>query len=706
MSRNLYVAAIEARSGKSLIVLGLMQLLSRRIQKLGLFRPVIRGGSRRDNDIELVRRRFGLELPYDAMYAVSSLEAEEMAADGRRDELLERVFAKCKEAERACDFLLCEGTDFTGVTSAFELGFNADVANQIGSPVLIVAAGQGKESHEIVDGVRAAREAFGEHGCAVTATIVNRVAPARLEKVSRALQRAWPYDDPVYVLPDDEMLGKPTVGEIVQALHAEPVRSGEHGLDRVVLNFKVGAMLLPEFLEHVEEGSLIITPGDRADVILGSLATLYSSSYPNVAGILLSGGLRPEHSVRRLIEGFTRPAPPIYSVPTDTYTTATNVASVHAVIAPDNDRKIAEALAVFESHVDVPQLESRIDVARSPRRTPRMFEYELIERARAQKQRIVLPEGNDDRILKACDILLRRSVVDVTLLGRPCDIQERVSALGLDVGRATLVEPERSEWQEDFAQTYFEMRKDKGATEDSARDTLRDVNYFATMMVHKGLADGMVSGAAHTTGQTIRPAFEIIGTEPHCPLVSSVFFMCLADRVLVYADCGVNPNPNPEQLAHIAISSARTAELFGIEPRIAMLSYATGDSARGEDVDKVREATRIAQELRPDLELEGPLQYDAAVDPGVARTKMPGSRVAGRATVFIFPDLNAGNNTYKAVQRSANAVAIGPVLQGLRRPVNDLSRGCTVGDVIADVAITAIQAGVVDGSPGAEPQLD
>jgi len=328
-----------------------------------------------------------------------------------------------------------------------------------------------------------------------------------------------------------------------------------------------------------------------------------------------------------------------------------------------------------------------------------MFEYELIQRAKASRQHIVLPEGTDDRILRASEILLRREVVDVTVLGAEAEIRERISSLGLDLEGANIVDPDHSPLHDEFAQTYFELRQHKGINEDVAHDVMRDVSYFGTMMVYKGLVDAMVSGAAHTTAHTIRPSFEFIKTRPGCSIVSSVFFMCLEDRVLVYGDCAIIPNPTPPQLADIAISSAETAKMFGVDPLVAMLSYSSGQSGTGEDVDKVRQATRLVREHRPDLKVDGPIQYDAAVDASVARKKMPGSEVAGRATVFIFPDLNTGNNTYKAVQRSSGAVAIGPVLQGLKKPVNDLSRGCTVPDIVNTVAITAIQAQSAKSSP-------
>jgi phosphate acetyltransferase len=331
--------------------------------------------------------------------------------------------------------------------------------------------------------------------------------------------------------------------------------------------------------------------------------------------------------------------------------------------------------------------------------TPIMFEYELIERAKAHPRRIVLPEGEDDRVLRAADILLRRRVVDLTILGDERETRARGAALGLDLAGAEIVDPAGASVRDEYAHVYYELRKHKGITEELARDVVGDPSYFATMLVHRGAADGMVSGAAHTTGDTIRPAFEIIKVSPGSALVSSVFFMCLTDRVLVYGDCAVNPQPDSEGLAEIAISSAETARSFGIDPYVAMLSYSTGTSARGERVDTVRRATEIARERRPDLKIDGPIQYDAAVDASVARAKLPESDVAGRATVFIFPDLDTGNVAYKAVQRSSGAVAVGPVLQGLRKPVNDLSRGCSVTDIITTVAITAIQAAPVEGAP-------
>lgn len=627
------------------------------------------------------------------MFAYTHEDARNLTADGQTQALLKIILTKYKLLERKCKFVLCEGTDFSGVGSAYEFDFNADVANNLGTPILALVNGRHKSADETVDAAQVARESFEEKGCTVVATIINRVDINAIAAVRDQIKKMGLEAEPIYILPQEPSLGRPTVGEIAQTLQARILRGDLKGLNRDVHDFKVAAMNLPHFLEYINDGDLIITPGDRADVILGSLSTTVSDTYPNIAGLLLTGGLTPEPSVQRLIEGFENLSPvPVIGVATDTYTTVMNASVVRPALTPENDRKIAAALGVFESHVDTRHLEDRIEVVRSHRITPIMFEYELIERAKANRRRIVLPEGTEDRILRAAEILVRRGVADLTLLGDPQEIRNKIGMLGLKLDKIEIVDPRTSEHCRDFAQIYYGLRKHKDISEEMAGDTVTDVNFFGTLMVHKDFADGMVSGSTHTTAETILPALQIIRTQPGFSVVSSVFLMCLADRVLVYGDCAVNPDPNAEQLAEIAISSAETAAIYGIEPRIAMCSYSTGESGKGTDVDKVRQATRLVKEQRPDLKIEGPIQYDAAVDAGVARTKIPESEVAGRATVFIFPDLNTGNNLYKAVQRSAKAVAIGPILQGLKKPVNDLSRGCTVPDIVNTVAITAIQA--------------
>jgi phosphate acetyltransferase len=628
------------------------------------------------------------------MYACKHEDARIMISNGQQELLFKFILEKYKDLEERCDFVLCEGTDYTGVTTAFEFDFNAGVANNIGCPIIAVVNGYGKSPGEILHAIRFARDAFDGEGCTILSILVNRAESQSVDLISSRLRGEAIVDEPVYILPEEPLLGKPTVEEIAANLNGRLLQGDPDSLKREVLDIKIAAMNLPHFLDYIGDGTLIITPGDRSDVIMGSLAATISETYPNISGLLLTGGLPIEPQVQRLIEGTKKTWPiPIFSVDFDTYTTAIKAGSVRAALTPQNERKIATAIGLFEAHVNLPEIEDHIEVVHSSSVTPIMFEYNLIQRAKAaHQQHIVLPEGSERRILQASEILLRRQVVDITLLGKPEEIRQKISGLGLKLNEINIVDPMRSDLLEEYAEIYYEMRKHKGISEKMAQDTLTDPSYFGTMMVYKGAADGMVSGAVHTTGETIRPALQIIRTRKGVAIVSSVFLMCLSDRVLVYGDCAVNPDPSAAQLADIAVSSAETAMIYGIEPRVAMCSYSTGKSGKGRDVDKVREATRLVKEKRPDLKIEGPIQYDAAVDAGVAKTKLPQSEVAGHATVFIFPDLNTGNNLYKAVQRSADAVAIGPVLQGLNKPVNDLSRGCTISDIVNTVAITAIQA--------------
>ena len=694
MATNLYITTTEPRSGKSAIVLGVMEILLRNLGTVGFFRPIVNVSKDRpeDRDIRLVREHFDLEAPAHACHAYTLAEAASMLNDGRESELLEGVLDRYKELESHCDFVLCEGTDFEGVTSAFEFDINVDIANNLGSPVLVITNGRGKTTEDIVSSTEMAVDTFESRGAQVLAAVINRSPTELLEATTSQLRRRLGDGERLaYVLPEVPELGKPTPREIARAIDAE-VLSGADRLDKPIGRFIVAAMEVHHFLDYVEEGSLVLVPGDRSDVVLASLATRQSSTYPDIAGILLTGGLRPEASVARLIEGWTGIPTPLLLAREDTFTVSYRLHELHTEIDPADARKIASALRTFEQHVDGDALRERLIASRPTIVTPKMFEYGLIEQAKRHPQRIVLPEGTEERILRAADILTRRGVARITLLGNQDDLQERMRALNLDPEGIDIVDPATSEWFDDYSKSYYELRKHKGITTDNARDVMADPTYFGTMMVHHEHADGMVSGAVNTTQHTVRPAFEFIRTKPGCALVSSVFLMCLRDRVLVYGDCAVNPNPDAEQLAEIALSAAETARTFGIEPRVALLSYSSGSSGKGSEVEKVREATRIARERAPDLKLEGPIQYDAAIDPGVARAKMPDSEVAGQATVFIFPDLNTGNNTYKAVQRSAEAVAIGPVLQGLRKPINDLSRGCTVPDIVNTVAITAIQA--------------
>ena len=698
VSNSLYITATEAESGRSVVSLGLMEMLLRQIRKVGYFRPLIKGGdesNKRDVRIQLISSHFNLDAPYEKMYGFKMEEARNRVAETGQGAVLEEIIGKFRKLKETCDFVLCEGTDFESASAAFEFDINAEISKNLGCPVLLVAKAWQKTVDDVLRSTRLTMEFLAEKGCPVVATIVNRADPRKAGAILNALkEKVLTGSQLRYVIPEEEYLGKPTVRELARILGAE-VLWGEEHLNRHVHGFTVAAMQLQNFLTRIEHGSLIITPGDRADIIIACLASVASSVTERIAGILLTGGLKPEKPIWRLIQGLSGMVP-ILSVRENTFPTATLVDRVRATIEPGDDRKITRALALFERNVNLSDLGEKVVTARTSIVTPRMFEYDLLQKARSDRQRIVLPEGEEERILRAAEILLRRAVVDITLLGNEEKIREKISYLGLHLDKVNIEDPVKSDNYEDYVQTYFDLRRHKGITLENARDTIMNLSYYGTMMIYKNHADGMVSGSVHSTADTIRPAFEIIKAKPGFSVVSSVFFMCLPERVLVYGDCAVNPDPDVKQLAEIAMSSAHTAKTFGIDPVVAMLSYSTGDSGKGADVEKVREATRIAKEMVvesfPGLKIEGPIQYDAAVDPSVAKTKMPGSEVAGRATVFIFPDLNTGNNTYKAVQRSAKAVAIGPVLQGLNKPVNDLSRGCTVTDIVNTVAITAIQA--------------
>lgn len=699
MSNNLYITASEERSGKSAIVLGVMQMILKEVRKIAFFRPIINDhvfGSL-DHDLDLILKYFKLEVPYKDTHACTISRARQLITSGQEDVLFEMILKKYKELEKKYDFVLCEGTDFRGKDANFEFDLNADIAANLGAPVLAVVSGREKSTDEICGYTAITMDTLEEKGVELAGCIINRAPSGFLEETAGNIKCMDQFNRqiPLYVIPENKALGNPSVDDVKRWLGAE-VMYGESNMLTLVDNYLVAAMQIGNFLEYLKPESLIITPGDRSDIIIASLASRISSAYPNIAGILITGGIDLRPSVKQLIQGWTGIPVPVLFVESHTYDTVQSVNELYGRIEANDDKRIATALGWFNKHVNISELRERVVHKRSKRISPRMFEYSLVEKAAGDKQHIVLPEGHGERILHAADIVLRRGIANLTLLGNESEILSKASKLGINIEGAEIIDPSKSDYYDEFVETYFDIRKHKGIVRDVARDRMSDPTYFGTMMVHKGLADGMVSGSITTTAQTIRPAFEFVKTKPDVSVVSSIFIMCFQSRVLAFGDCAVVPNPDARQLAEIALSSAETAQIFNIEPRVAMLSYSTGISGSGQDVEKVVEATAIAKELMKerglDYPLEGPLQYDAAFDLGVAKVKSPDSVVAGRATVFVFPDLNTGNNTYKAVQRAANAVAMGPVLQGLNKPVNDLSRGCTVLDIVDTVALTAIQA--------------
>ena len=680
MANSIYIASPEGETGKSTIALGLVDMFTKRVGKVGIFRPVVRTGER-DALVELLLQRDSADIAYDDVVGVTY---EELHRDA--DEALAQIVQAYRAIESKCDLVVIIGSDYTDVAGPAELAFNASIAANLGAPVLLTVRGAGRTPDEIRQVAELAVSEISAGHASVVGVVVNR-ADGDEADIRQALGDARP----VWVLPEVPLLSAPTVDDLKRALNGTVLSGDEALFDREAESLLVCGMGVEHILERLREGQVAIAAGDRSELLISLLAAHAAEGFPSLAGIILNGGYQPAEIVTELVSGFASKLP-IITCDANTYETAQIVATTRGGLTTRTQRKVDIALQLADTHLPADELAQLLEVSEPSVVTPLMFEAELLERAKKANKHIVLPEGEDDRILRAASTLLARGTARLTILGIESQIRARAAELGLDIDSATILDPATSDYLPEFAAEYTKLRAHKGMTEDRAKEIVRDVSYFGTLMVHLGYADGMVSGATHTTAHTIKPSFEIIKTAPGTSIVSSVFLMLLADRVLVYGDCAVNPDPTAEQLADIAISSAATAEQFGIDPRTAMLSYSTGSSGFGADVDKVREATAIVRERAPEMLVEGPIQYDAAVDAAVASTKMPDSKVAGRATVFIFPDLNTGNNTYKAVQRSAGAVAVGPVLQGLNKPVNDLSRGALVHDIVNTVAITAIQA--------------
>jgi phosphate acetyltransferase len=693
MTNAIYLTTTEPYSGKSIIALGLVNLLAGKTEKIAYLKPVIsREGNEKDSHLEMIASHFNLSAPYKDMFVFTRNEVVKQINAGNESYIIDTIIDRFKQLQERFDFVVVEGTDFMGGSTNIEFDGNISIAKNLGIPAAIIVKGEGKSVQEIVDTAVSTTKGFTDEGVQILTVIANKINGDKEEELRAELIKALPANIIVTSIPGNKNLGNPTMKEIHESVGGK-VLFGEHLLSNQVDNSIVGAMQLHNCLTRLSKNTLIVTPGDRGDIIIGALQANISKNYEKIAGMVLTGGLIPEPTILKLIEGLDTVFP-IVAVESGTFKTVNRVANTQSRIMPGSKDKIALAISMFDKHVDVKALERKIISFRTTGITPRMFQYQIVKRAKEHKKHIVLPEGDDDRILLAADALVKQNVVDITILGNKEAVVAALKRLNLsmDLEKVKIINPATSDRFQAYVETLVELRKSKNLSMQMARDLMLDVSYFGTMMVYKGEADGMVSGAAHTTQHTIRPALQFVKTKPGIATVSSVFFMCLPNRVSIFGDCAVNPNPTSEQLADIAISSAETSKMFGIEPKIAMLSYSSGSSGEGEDVEKVRKATEIVRQRRPELKVEGPIQYDAAVDPTVGKKKMPKSEVAGQASVLIFPDLNTGNNTYKAVQRETGALAIGPMLQGLNKPVNDLSRGCTVDDVFNTVVITAIQA--------------
>lgn len=685
MTLRIAVLSAEGRTAKSTVAVGLLDVLARE-GRAGVFRPVVRSLTEPDPVVEALGRHAS------GPTAVGT-DHEHVHEDP--DAAVRRIVQEASRLDEACDSLVVLGSDYTGVGAPTELSMNGRIAADLGAAVVLVLNGLRPDdtgfrtAAEVEDAARVAVGELRSDHVGPAAIVVNRADPQHVADIAAAVQGVDVAT--VHVIPEDALLAAPSLRLLAARLEATLVKGRDEDLDCPVLGTVVAGMALENLLPRLIEGGVVVVPGDRSDALLGVVVANQSNTFPRPAAVILNGGIPMTPSVERLIDGVESTLP-FLACAWGTFETANRIDATRSLLAAESDEKYARALALFRDHVDGEAVVRGIRDAPPGPMTPNRFEHELLARARAVPKHIVLPEGDDDRVLQAAATVLREGVARLTILGDEDTVRGRAAELGLDLGAATVTSVDDPELHERFAAEYLRLRAHKGIDAQTAAETVRDVSYFGTMMVHLGLADGMVSGARHTTAHTITPSFQIVKTKPGISVVSSVFLMALADRVLVYGDCAVIPEPTVEQLADIAIASAATARQFGIDPRVAMLSYSTGESGSGGEVDDVRAATALVKERAPELPVAGPIQYDAAADPTVGEAKLPGSDVAGRATVFVFPDLNTGNNTYKAVQRSAGALAIGPVLQGLRKPVNDLSRGALVRDIVNTIAVTAIQA--------------
>jgi phosphate acetyltransferase len=689
-TKSLFISAQEVNAGMLFVSMGMMEILKRNIHRVAFFRPIIFNKNVKDGDISFILERYNLDMKYEDAFGFDVEYVENMIASNKTNQLINQLIVKFKKLENEYDFVLCEGIRRSFLSANINFDLNVKIAQNFGSAYINVINAKNSTAQEVYESILIENETSTSQGCTHFATFVNRLDYKQYAFLENKLKN---YEYTTYLLSEVEELSLLSIQDVIESLDAKIVLLEDDDHTRSIRNVKVAALSLNNFLDHIEEDDMVIVPADRSDIILGLFGALYSNAYPNISAIVFPFSMKAHPNIKKLIFGLDKFNIPIISVDMDTYKTARALSKIHARIRVDSHRKIALALGLFNANIDIEYIEKKIQTSSNDVMTPIMFEYKLFATASANKQKIVLPESSDERILRAAEIILHRGVADIILIGEEEKVTEHYLRLGLDLSGAEIIDHCNSKLMKEFVDTFYEMRKEKGLTREVAQDAMIHVNYFATMMVQLGYADGMVSGAIHSTGDTIRPALQIIKTTPGISIVSSVFFMCLKTKVLVYGDCAVNQDPDAASLAEIAISSAKTAESFGIEPKVAMLSYSTGTSGSGVDVEKVREATKIVKQRDKNILVEGPIQYDAAVNKNVAKKKLPNSKVAGEATVFIFPDLNTGNNTYKAVQRSSDAVAIGPILQGLNKPINDLSRGCLVADIVNTVAITAIQAG-------------
>ena len=699
MAQSVFIASAEGHTAKSLVALGAIKALAQRFERVNVFRTISTDAAHRDPILELLHQQSGSPLPIETCVGVDYQLVHE-----NPDKAISQTLQRFKTVEAVSDAVVVLGSDYTDVFSPAEFKFNARLAANLGTPMVLVFNGRDvysasesigqaapRNTTDLASIAEVVRQETEASNATLIAAVVNRADESQLGPIQSAIAGVFGSDMPIWAVPEDPRLLAPRMSQLMETVSGRLVYGQPEQLQSEVMALVVAAMNAEHVLERISEDAVVVVPSDRTDVLLSLLMADQSSTFPKLAGLVLNGGFEIPEPIDRLIAGLA-PRVPVVETKGNSFETTLKITATRGLMRADDPDKIRRASELAARHINFDKLLGLLKDYKPEIITPLMFQYQLMTRAKANKRTIVLPEGNDDRILQAAAQVAAEGIANLIILGDETAINARAAQLGLDLSGCRIMAIEGSEHFETCVAEYAKLRAHKGVTEAQAREIMRDDSYFGTMLVQLGIADGMVSGAAHTTAHTIKPAFEFVRTKPGVSVVSSVFLMALADRVLVYGDCAVIPEPTSEQLADIAISSAETARNFGIEPRVALLSYSTGTSGSGAEVEKVRAAYELVHQRAPQLSVDGPIQYDAAVDAAVAKAKLPGSSVAGKATVFVFPDLNTGNNTYKAVQRTAGAVAIGPILQGLNKPVNDLSRGALVEDIVNTIAITAIQA--------------
>ncbi|MCW8194728.1 phosphate acetyltransferase [Proteobacteria bacterium 005FR1] len=715
MAKNLLVVATSRDSGLTSVCLGLLRALERVGVRVGFYKPFSHfehpgealHSQGKDSSVAFVRELSALDPPEP----MALREAQQLLNRGKSDQLMEQVVGDYQRVAKKSDVVIVEAlAPDSGETYLARL--NVEIARNLGSEIVLLSTPRHRSVHEVDEELEFTARLFAGRSSAdasnVVGAVLNKVGEPRVQVQELRPDATKAEPEPDYAsecasfregryrllacIPWQAELLAPRVSDLVRELHVQVLNEGEM-LTRRIQRVSVSARTVRNMIHTLRPGTLLVTPGDREDIVMATALTALNGV--RLAGLMLTGGLMPDDRVVELCRRALDTGLPVLRTETNTYETARQLANLSTAIPVDDPARIEQAMEAIATRIDAEWLRDYLKLPRQSRLSPPAFRYLISERAREANKRILLPEGNEPRTIEAAIICQQRGLARCVLIGDPAEIREVAASLGLELPDSIeIINP--VEVRNAYIQPLIELRKPKDVAEAMAEGLLEDNVVLGTVMVALDEADGLVSGAVHTTANTVRPALQLIKTHQQAKLVSSVFFMLLPEQVLVYGDCAINPDPNAEQLADIAIQSADSAKAFGVEPVVAMISYSTGTSGSGEEVEKVREATRIAKERRPDLLIDGPLQYDAAAIESVARSKAPNSPVAGKATVFIFPDLNTGNTTYKAVQRSANVVSVGPMLQGLRRPVNDLSRGALVDDIVYTIAITAIQAKQVE----------